>query len=295
MVGEAADSIESHREAGSIARVDGLRLFYRHEGPPGGIPVVLTHGIPRSSFLYRKILPILSRSHSVIAWDLYGAGLSEKPPERERYSFDEFERIFGAFLDSLGIECAHLVCHDVGGPYTMGFAARNQDRVASLTVMNTTLTVAGFRIPAPVAAAVVLPPALQKAFLPDARFVRFLYAYMHRWAHASGFSEAEAEIDQNLLLRDGGRLGLIRTLQAYRGALAYFRGVHRDLVGFDRPSTVLWGARDPFCRVEAGRRISTALGCPPPLLIEEASHYLQEDEPERVALAILRCIEETER
>jgi pimeloyl-ACP methyl ester carboxylesterase len=288
------DPLEAHRDAGATVRVDGLRLFYRKAGAGAGPPVVLTHGIPRSSFVFRKIIPLLAKKRSVLAWDLYGAGLSEKPQEQERYSFPEFERVFGLFLDELGIERAHFVCHDVGGPYTLGFAARHPERVASLTVMNTTLTVAGFRIPTPVAASVLLPPKLQTTLLPDAKFADFLYSYMRRRAHASpdSLSDAEAETDRRLLLLGGGRIGLIRTLRAYRTVLDYFTTVRNSLAGFSRPGLVLWGERDPFCRLGAARRISKLTGAPI-ATIPAASHYLQEDEPDAVARAVLERIAET--
>ena len=73
--------IERHREGGSFAEVDGLKIFYRCAGPENGIPLVLTHGIPRSSFLYRMMIPILAQHYPVRAWDLYGFGLSDKPKD----------------------------------------------------------------------------------------------------------------------------------------------------------------------------------------------------------------------
>ena len=144
--------IERHREGGSFAEVDGLKLFYRCAGPENGIPLVLTHGIPRSSFLYRMMIPILAQHYPVRAWDLYGFGLSDKPRDKRRYYFPEFERFFGKFLDTLGIDRAHLICHDVGGPFTIGWAVRNAHRVTSLTILNTTVFLHGFCIPPPVLA-----------------------------------------------------------------------------------------------------------------------------------------------
>lgn len=297
MSAAAADPLERRRNAGKTVRVDGLNLFYRFQDGPGDEPVVLTHGIPRSSFVYRKVLPLLAGRRRTIAWDLYGAGFSEKPAEPERYRFEEFERVFGLFLDALGVERAHLVCHDVGGPYTLGFAARNPGRVASLTVMNTTLTLSGFRIPPPVLASVLLPPALQTTLLPDPAFIRFLYGYMRRRAHTGegSLSEEDEAFDRFLLTRDGGRMGLIRTLQAYRRAPVYLAGVRRALVSFRRPSRVVWGARDPFCRVPAGQKIAALLRNAPLKTIPAASHYLQEDDPETVAAEILAAAGGAER
>jgi len=292
----ATDPRETLRRAGNTVRVDGLNLFYREVPGSQEAPLVLTHGIPRSSFVYRKVLDRLSGRRRAIAWDLFGAGFSDKPPERERYRFEEFERVFGLFLDALGVERAHLLCHDVGGPYTLGFAARHPERVASLTVLNTTLTLSGFRIPAPVAASALLPASWQRASLPDAAFTRFLYGYLRRRAHAASasLSSEDEAFDRFLLLRDGGRLGLIRTLQAYRSVLPYLAGVRRALAGFARPAAVLWGARDPFCRIRAGENIARLLGGCRMRTLPEASHYLQEDDPASVASEILRLAAEAD-
>ncbi len=275
--------------AGHTVTVDGLRIFYRSEDRGGDTPFVLTHGIPRSSFVYRKLIPLLAHRAPVVAWDLYGAGLSDKPQDRERYRFSEFERIFGLFLEELGIQHAHLVCHDVGGPFTMGFAARNPKRVASLTILNTTLTLSGFHIPAPVAAAIALPPRLQSAVLPDERFSIFLSNYIRRHALAdvNSLSEEDAEQDRHLLMRDGGRMGLIRTLQAYRSVLPYLWGVRRALSDFKPPCQILWGGRDPFCLSRAGENIAKILGGARMKIFENASHYVQEDVPEEIASALV--------
>ncbi|MFO8058057.1 MAG: alpha/beta hydrolase [bacterium] len=281
--------IEEHRSGGEFVEVEGLDIFYRSEGA-GDVPLVLTHGIPRSSFLYRRMIPLLAEQHPVRAWDLYGFGLSDKPPDKKRYSFPEFERFFGRFLDALAIERAHLICHDVGGPFTIGFAVRNPERVASLTILNTTVFLKDFHIPGPVLASILVPMALQRAFMSDRRFGDMILGYMQRKAHKDpgALSGAEGEAWKELISREDGRLTLTRTLKAYRTVVPYLRGIRRALPGFNRPTLVLWGKHDPFCPLPIACRFVKHIPDARLQIISEASHFLQEDAPEAASRIILQ-------
>jgi len=288
--------LEEHRSGGEFVEVEGLNIFYRCAGPEGGIPLVLTHGIPRSSFLYRKMIPILARKRPVRAWDLYGFGLSDKPNVRRRYYFPEFERFFGKFLDTLGIGRAHLVCHDVGGPFTIGWAVRNPDRVATLTILNTTVFMKNFHIPGPVLASILTPLVLQRAFMSDGRFADMIHRYIQRKAlrDADALAGEEGEAFKELLTRENGRITLARTLKSYRVVIPYLRGIQRALPRFDRPTLVLWGRHDPFCTLPTAHMFGKLAPNSEVRVIEEASHFLQEDAPEKTAGTILDFIERNE-
>src|SRR5262245_20736374 len=133
MNSQVAEAIERHRAAGREFEAGGVRSFVREEGK--GDPVVLMHGIPVSSFLYRKVLPLLAdRSLRGVAFDLPGPGLADRPDDFD-YSWSGLGRWLGAAIDALGIERCHLVLHDVGGPVGMEWAARNRERVNTLTVL----------------------------------------------------------------------------------------------------------------------------------------------------------------
>lgn len=285
--------IERHREGGDFAQVDGLRLFYRRAGPEDGVPLVLTHGIPRSSFLYRKMIPILAEHYPVRAWDLYGFGLSDKPKDKRRYHFPEFERFFGNFLDTLGIDRAHLICHDVGGPFTIGWAVRNPHRVTSLTILNTTVFLRGFRIPSPVLASIALPISLQGKVMSDERFADFILRYIQRKAvlNAEALSGSEGDAFKQLLTREGGRWTLVRTVKCYRVALPYLLGIQRALADFKCPTLILWGRHDPFCTIPIARRFHRAIPRAELYVVSNACHFLQEDAPEETSEAILDFIQ----
>ena len=140
---QVAEAIEQHRAAGREFEAGGIRSFVREQGE--GEPVVHMHGIPVSSFLYRKVLPLLAeRGLRGVAFDLPGLGLAEKPADFD-YTWSGLGRWTGEAIDALGIDRCHLVLHDIGGPVGLEWALRNRDRVLSLTVLDTLIDVAHFR------------------------------------------------------------------------------------------------------------------------------------------------------
>src|SRR5919106_6973063 len=140
-----SEVIDAHRRAGFPFDVDGVGSFVREEG--SGPAVVLLHGVPSSSFLYRKVIPLVSaEGMRAVAFDFPGLGLAERP-DRYDYSWSGLARFTGEALDALEIERCHLVVHDIGGPIGCEWAVRNPDRVLSMTALNTLLDLTTFRRP----------------------------------------------------------------------------------------------------------------------------------------------------
>lgn len=114
--------------------VDGHRLAYLDQGQ--GLPVVMVHGNPSWSYLYRNLVAHLQDRHRCIVPDHLGCGFSDKPqdyPYRLANHLNNLERL----LDHLTIERCVLVVHDWGGTIGMGWAGRHADRVAGVVVLNT--------------------------------------------------------------------------------------------------------------------------------------------------------------
>jgi pimeloyl-ACP methyl ester carboxylesterase len=109
--------------------------------------VVCVHGVPASSFLYRKVLrELAARGLRGVAWDLPGLGLAERPRDFD-YTWTGLGRFCRAAIDELGLGRFHLVVHDIGGPVGFELAAVVPDRVASLTLLNTLIEVDTFKRP----------------------------------------------------------------------------------------------------------------------------------------------------
>ena len=120
--------------------VDGLRVHYIDEGPRGGAPVLLLHGEPSWSFLYRKMIPLISAAgHRCVAPDLIGFGRSDKPAERGAYTYQRHVDWMRGVVDALDLRQSTLVCQDWGGLIGLRLVAEHPQRFARVVAANTFL------------------------------------------------------------------------------------------------------------------------------------------------------------
>jgi haloalkane dehalogenase len=118
----------------------GLRMHYVDTGPPDGETVVLLHGQPTWSYLYRTVIPVLvDHGYRAIAPDLIGFGRSDKPTARTDYSVRSHTRWLDELLGHLALADVTLVVQDWGGPLGLGVLARHPERVARVVAANTVL------------------------------------------------------------------------------------------------------------------------------------------------------------
>jgi haloalkane dehalogenase len=120
--------------------VGGLRMHYVDEGPRDAPPVLLLHGEPSWSYLYRKMVPIFAAAgHRAIAPDLIGFGRSDKPAERSDYSYQAHVDWMAAFVVALRLERITLVCQDWGGLIGLRIAVEHEAKFARVVAANTFL------------------------------------------------------------------------------------------------------------------------------------------------------------
>jgi haloalkane dehalogenase len=120
--------------------VDGLRIGYVDEGPRDAAPVLLLHGEPSWSFLYRKMIPILvAAGHRAVAPDLVGFGRSDKPSERSDYTYARHVAWMSGLLHALDLRRVTLVCQDWGGLIGLRLVAEETARFARVVAANTGL------------------------------------------------------------------------------------------------------------------------------------------------------------
>jgi pimeloyl-ACP methyl ester carboxylesterase len=116
---------------------DGVRVFYRAAGDPNSPVVLLLHGFPASSFMFRELIPRLAGDYRVIAPDLPGFGFTEVPVEREyAYSFDGLAATMNAFTQALKIRRFALYVFDYGAPTGFRLAMAHPDRVTAIVSQN---------------------------------------------------------------------------------------------------------------------------------------------------------------
>jgi len=118
------------------AELDGLRLHYVDEG--SGDPILCFHGEPTWAYLYRKMLPPLTDAgYRVICPDYAGFGRSDKPTDRDWYSYDRHSELMSKLLEGLDLSDVTVVVQDWGGAIGLRWAVENAERVAALVIMNT--------------------------------------------------------------------------------------------------------------------------------------------------------------
>jgi pimeloyl-ACP methyl ester carboxylesterase len=116
---------------------DGVEVFYRAAGDPSAPVVLLLHGFPTSSFMFRELIPRLADQYRVIAPDLPGFGFTEVPVERKyTYSFDALARTLEAFTEAVGISRYALYVFDYGAPTGFRLALAHPERVSAIISQN---------------------------------------------------------------------------------------------------------------------------------------------------------------
>ena len=116
---------------------DGVKVFYRAAGDTSAPVLLLLHGFPTSSFMFRELIPRLADQFRVIAPDLPGFGFTEVPEERKyTYSFDALARTIEAFTDALGLDRYAIYVFDYGAPTGFRLAMARPERVTAIVSQN---------------------------------------------------------------------------------------------------------------------------------------------------------------
>ncbi len=273
---------DDHPLPGTDHVVDGVRLHVVHHGSGDGVPVLLVHGVPTSSYLWRDVQRDLGHAHPTYAADLVGLGCSERPPGG-RYDLATQARWLRGLLDDLGLERVAVVGHDVGGGVAVHLAALAPERVAALVLVDSPLHADTWPIPLVRALAT---PFAGEAQLAALRLVpggaaKFLGTLFGRGLHASELSpRALDQYVAPLATAEGSRgmLALVRAFDPPAVEAAF------DLVRADPPpSLVLWADHDVWFSTEYGRRVAGDLPGASFVEVADVGHFLPEDRPERVA------------
>jgi haloalkane dehalogenase len=128
--------------------LDGLRMHYVDEGPPSAAPILLLHGEPSWSFLYRRMVPLLAAAgHRVVAPDLIGFGRSDKPVDRRAYTYQRHVDWTVAFIERLDLGRITLVAQDWGGLIGLRIAAEHEARFDRIVAANTALPTGDHKLP----------------------------------------------------------------------------------------------------------------------------------------------------
>jgi haloalkane dehalogenase len=265
------------------ADVDGLRMHYLDEG--SGDPVVCFHGEPTWSYLYRKMIgPLIAARHRVVAPDYAGFGRSDKPTERDWYTYDRHVEYVSRLLEQLDLSEATVVVQDWGGPIGLRWAVENDERVARLVILNTGLFAGqvneafmawrNFAERNPDLPVGFIIQGATKTEVPQ----EIVDAYEAPWPNA----ESKAGVAQFPLL--------VPTSEDAPG-VAEMNAARERLASWDKPALVCFSDSDPIFPPKAGQRFVDLIpGARELRVIEGAAHFLQEDKGEEIAAAINELI-----
>jgi pimeloyl-ACP methyl ester carboxylesterase len=127
----------TNRVSYRTAKIDGLDIFYREAGPADAPVILLLHGFPTSSHMFRDLIPLLADKYRLIAPDYPGFGYSSSPShDRFEYSFDNLAKIVERFTEQLNLSQYSLYVMDYGAPIGYRIAAKHPERVQSIIVQN---------------------------------------------------------------------------------------------------------------------------------------------------------------
>ncbi|MCG8653340.1 MAG: alpha/beta hydrolase [Pirellulales bacterium] len=134
---EQADQSQTHLTRYHKVKIDGVNVFYREAGPRDAPTIVLLHGFPTSSHMFRTLIPKLSDKFHVIAPDYPGYGNSDAPPaDKFDYTFDNISDVVDRLLESLGVQRYALYVMDYGAPVGFRIAAKHPQRITGLVIQN---------------------------------------------------------------------------------------------------------------------------------------------------------------
>ena len=273
------------------ATVNGLKLFHREAGSKASPTIVLLHGFPSSSHMFRDLIPRLAEKFHVIAPDYVGFGYSDAPDAGKfEYTFDNLaahveELLFGV----LGLKKFSIYVQDYGAPVGYRIASKHQDAIEGIVVQNGNAYVEGIG-----AAFDPMRPFWVNRNAESEKPVRDLlkkettvFQYTHGTMDVSRINPDSYTMDQFFLDRPGNDAIQLDLLHNYQSNLALYDSWHEFFRNKQPKTLIVWGKNDPFFTVEGAqaylRDIPKA-----ELHLLDAGHFALEDSSEFIAQQIIR-------
>jgi pimeloyl-ACP methyl ester carboxylesterase len=278
----------------NTVKVDGLDIFYREAGPKAAPTVLLLHGFPSSSHMFRDLIPALAAKYHVIAPDYPGFGYSSAPSVEEfAYTFAHLADVMGDFTQQIGLHNYVIYMQDYGGPIGMRLAQKYPEQVRGFVVQNAVVNVDGWNpeVVSKFASAwhhrtAKTEQTLRDAFTPEA--TRFQYT--HGVSRKDRINPDAWTFDQALLDRPGNDKIQIELLYQYQDNVAQYPIWQQYLKSKQPPILVVWGDNDPFF-TKNGRDFFKSLVPATEVHAYDAGHFALESHEPEIAAAMLRFLD----
>jgi pimeloyl-ACP methyl ester carboxylesterase len=230
-------------------QVDGLKLLYREAGPKDAPTVVLLHGFPSSSHMFRELIPRLSDKYHVIAPDYPGFGYSDTPsPDQYVYTFDHLADTVDHFLDQKGITRYSIYIQDYGSPIGFRLATRHPERIQAIITQNGNAYDEGL---SPFWAEFLYPYWKDPNPTTEAKVRQLLTLDATKLQYLQGFRNPDDVspdsylFDQSKLDRPGNDKIQLALFYDYRNNPPLYPAWHKYLREKKPPVLVVWGKNDP--------------------------------------------------
>lgn len=229
---------------------DGIKVFYREAGELSSPVVLLVHGFPASSFMFRELIPRLASDYRVIAPDLPGFGFTEVPAERQYiYSFDRLAATLNAFTQALKIKRFALYVFDYGAPTGFRLAMAHPDRITAIITQNGNAYEEGLADAwGPIRKYWAEPTQENRETLR----ANILNLEGTRWQYTHGVSHPETVppesymLDAALLERPGNKDIQLDLFRDYASNVKLYPAFHDYFRKAQPPLLAIWGKNDPF-------------------------------------------------
>lgn len=273
------------------ADVRGLKLFYREAGSKTSPTIVLLHGFPSSSHMFRDLIPQLAAKFHVIAPDYVGFGYSNAPDASKfEYTFDNLaayveELLFGV----LGLKKFSIYVQDYGAPVGYRIASKHPDAIEGVVVQNGNAYAegigAGFDAMKPFWAN--RNPETEKPVRELLKKETTVFQYTHGTKDASRINPDSYTVDQFFLDRPGNHAIQLNLLHNYQSNLGRYDGWHEFFRKKQPKMLIVWGKNDPFFTVEGAKAYLRDIP-KAELHLLDTGHFALEDSSEFIAQQIVK-------
>jgi len=267
--------------------IDGIDVFYREAGSAHSPVLLLLHGFPASSFMYRDLIGRLSDRFRVIAPDYPGFGYSDAPSVNDfAYTFDHLADIIEEFTHRIGIEKYSIYMQDFGGPVGFRLATRAPQRVTSLIIQNANAYEEGLPDSFWTTARTLWrdPSTENFAKLRDAALSddALEWNYTHGVTNSKAINPDSWVLQRALLNRPGNKDAMLALLYDYRTNLGRYSEWHEYFREHQPPTLIVWGKNDVIFPEPGARAYLRDLpGAELHLL--DTGHFALEDHVEEIA------------
>jgi len=263
-------------------QINGVSLHYEQEGL--GRPLVLLHGLPTFSYLWRNITPGLTYGNTIYNLDLMGFGLSEKP-QNQTYSLDTYVGQLSQFLANFHLDNPILVGHGIGASIVTLYTLRNPGKVHKLILMDAPL----YSAAPPLNVRLLRTKLIGGLFTGDWFLKRLL----------RGGVENQALMTDSLLndylkpYHDdpGARVALLKCVRELNLRPVLENELQPNLAKISTPTLVVWGDGDPYVPLDFGRRLDKDIPNSEFVVILRTGHYVQEERPEELRAVLKEFID----